>query len=263
MKKSIAYLIVTIMTVVSLCGCKKTEETPQPAPEETTEAVTEKAEEPAPEDAPAPAEQEETKPEEEAEAAPEETAEEEVPADDETVLPPYEYPGPEVFYTVLYQYLLDEYGDNYEEADVTIPTPFIIAEDESDHDDIKIWGDFWINSYNLNGDILENVAGGSYPGLIHIKATDDAAGYEVTGMEVVSDGSDYDPTAKKIFGDHYDEFVALGADDEGRNAIRAQIIANYAAANDLSITAYQDYGWDPVTLPEENIDSFYSNLDGE
>ena len=75
--------------------------------------------------------------------------------------------------------------------------------------------------------------------------------------------TDYDPaeSAKKIFGDHYNEFEKLSADDKASEQTRAQIIANYVAANNLKITAYQDYGWDPVTLPEENIDSFYSVLD--
>ena len=29
------------------------------------------------------------------------------------------------------------------------------------------------------------------------------------------------------------------------------IIANYVAANNPLITQYQDYGWEPVPLPEE------------
>lgn len=173
-------------------------------------------------------------------------------------LPPYEYPGPEAFYSVLYQYLIDEFGGNYPEAEVTIPCPVIIAEDESDRDDIRVWGDFWIFNYNLNGDVLENTSGGSYPGVIHLQATDDAAGYKVTKMEVVGDGSQFEPTAKRIFGNYYKELLKSSSDTEEREKIRAQIIANYAAANNLNITAYQDFGWDPVTLPEENIDSFYS-----
>ncbi len=174
-------------------------------------------------------------------------------------LPAYEYPGPEEFYWVLYDYLIKELGKDYEPSDVGIPCPIIIAEDESDKNDIKIWGNFWYYTYELNGDTLETKAGGSYPGLIHVKYTDE--GYEVTGMEVVGDGSDFDPTSKEIFGDHYNEFIMSNANSEGNEQTRAQIIANYVAANDLPITQYQDFGWDPVKLPEENIDNFYSILD--
>ncbi|MBQ6441641.1 MAG: hypothetical protein IJJ13_03505 [Lachnospiraceae bacterium] len=173
-------------------------------------------------------------------------------------LPQYEYPGPELFYSVLYQYLTDELSKNYDAAQVSIPCPVIVAEDDSDKSDIRVYGNFWILNYNLDGDTLECVSGGSYPGCVHIKQTDD--GYEVTSMDVVADGSDFTESAKKIFGDHYDAFMKDGEDEKTRDALRAQIIANYAAANNLDIKAYQDEGWDPVTLPEENIDSFYSAL---
>ena len=80
-------------------------------------------------------------------------------------------------------------------------------------------------------------------------------------MDVCEDGESFDESAKKIFGDNYDAFMKDGEDEKLREETRAQIIANYVAANNLDIKAYQDFGWDPVTLPEENIDSFYSTLD--
>ena len=80
-------------------------------------------------------------------------------------------------------------------------------------------------------------------------------------MDVVEDGSGFTESAKKIFGKYYDSFMKDGEDEKLREETRAQIIANYAAANNLKITAYKDYGWDPVTLPDENTDSFYSKLD--
>lgn len=173
-------------------------------------------------------------------------------------LPAYEYPGPEVFYSVLYKYLIDEYAGNYPEAEVSIPCPVIVSMDESDKSDIRVYGNFWIFNYDLNGQTLESSSGGSYPGCIHVKSTDD--GYEVTSMDVVEDAAGFTESAKKIFGDKYDIFMKNGEDEKLREETRAQIIANYVAANNLDITAYKDYGWDPVKLPEENIDSFYSEL---
>lgn len=173
-------------------------------------------------------------------------------------LPPYQYPGPELFYTVVYQYLIDELAKNYPAADVSIPCPIIVAEDESNKNDICVWGDFWIFNYDLNGDTLECKSGGSYPGCIHVKdVLDDPRGYVVTDFEIVGDGSDFTPTAKKIFGKHYDKFIKVESDDKERDKVRAQIIANYAVDNNLDIKAFKDYGWDPVMLPEENIDGFY------
>ena len=164
-------------------------------------------------------------------------------------LPAYEYPGPELFYTVMYRYIIDEFGKHYDPADVGIPCPIIVAEDYSDENDMKVWGIFQYYNYILNGDTLECVSGGSYPGCMHL--TDTEEGYEVTGFDAVGDGSDHDPSARKIFGEHYDEFIKKSADDKECERIRAQIIADYVAANDLSITEYKDYGWDPVVLPGE------------
>ncbi len=173
-------------------------------------------------------------------------------------LPEYSYPGPELFYSVLYDYLKDKLMDSPNENEVTIPCPIIVYMDESNNDDIRVYGNFWIYNYALERDTLKTSSGGSYPGCIHLKSTD--AGYEVTDMEIVEDGSNYTESAKKIFGEHYDDFVKATGDSATTEEIRAQIIANYVAANNLSVTAYQDYGWDPVALPKENIDTFYSDL---
>ena len=173
-------------------------------------------------------------------------------------LPVYEYLGPELFYSVLYQYMVGYLVDVYSDREVNVPCPVILTVDERNMDDIKVYGDFWMFSYYLDGDIMKNSSGGSYPGCIHVKNT--AEGYEVTGMDMVKDGNQYMPTAKQIFGEYYDDFMKLDNDLEGRETFRAQIIANYVTANNLNITAYQDTGWDPVTLPKENIDTFYSDL---
>lgn len=175
-----------------------------------------------------------------------------------SALPAYEYPGPELYYTVLYDYMAKELGQYFDAADVGIPCPVIIYEDESNKEDIRVYGDFQFYNYSLDGDTLKTESGGSFPGCIHIKSTD--SGYEVTGFDRVEDGSGFTTSAKKIFGSHYDAYISR--DEKEAEKTRAQIIANYVAANGLGITQYQDYGWDPVKLPEENIDSFYSNLDG-
>ena len=240
------------------CGSNAVSE---PAPEVQTEA------EPAPEaqNEATPEAQNEAQPAAEPEAA--ETAEDETEktTDDESgdtakeKLPDYEYPGPELFYYVLYDYLNTHLMEKNNEDEVSIPCPIIVYEDESNRDDILVYADFRIYSYYLDGDILKTSSGGSFPGCIHLKSTD--AGYEVTDMELVEDGSSYTDSAKKIFGEHYDDFTKAIADTEETERIRAQIICNYVSANGLSVTGYQDYGWDPQSLPEENTDSFYSTLD--
>lgn len=113
--------------------------------------------------------------------------------------------------------------------------------------DIKIWGDFWVMNYDADGDTLKAVSGGSYPGCFHVAKSDEV--YDVTAFDVVADGSDYDSSAKEIFGEYYEDFVKLSSDDTGRNKERAKQISEYVKENGLSFTQYQDYGWDPVVLP--------------
>lgn len=176
-------------------------------------------------------------------------------------LPAYEYPGPEQFYYVVYDYIVNVLGKGYLPGEVTIPCPLIVYEDDSSASEVLLYGDFWVYNYSLNanGTTLMTVSGGSHPGLMHIAKTD--SGYSVTDFDAVGDGSDFEPTAKRIFGNHYDDLIKISSDKDAAEATRAQIIANYAAANDLPITGYQDYGWEKRALPTENIDSFYSDLD--
>ncbi len=176
-------------------------------------------------------------------------------------LPAYEYPGPEQFYYVVYDYITNVLGKGYLPGDVTIPCPLIVYEDDSNASEVLLYGDFQVYNYSLNaeGTTLMTVSGGSHPGLMHIAKTE--SGYAVTDFDAVGDGSDFEPTAKRIFGDRYNDLIKVSSDKDAAEATRAQIIANYAAANDLPITGYQDYGWEKRALPTENIDSFYSDLD--
>ncbi|MCR5322123.1 MAG: hypothetical protein K6E85_02390 [Lachnospiraceae bacterium] len=179
--------------------------------------------------------------------------------DMKTALPAYSYPGPELFYTVLYDYVAKEIGGKLE-GGVVIPDIMVTDVDESDKNDIKVYGDFACYTYTADGDTLERTSGGSYPGCVHIKSTD--AGYEVTGMDMTEDGSNFDESVDRIFGDKAEAFRKAYADDAEKQRVWTQTLANYVAANGLDFKFVKDYGWDAIKLPTENIDSFYSVLDG-
>lgn len=71
-------------------------------------------------------------------------------------------------------------------------------------------------------------------------------------MEEAGDGEDYVEDIKRFAdGDQElaDQYFA-GADlgTEANQAIRTWFIKAYVEANGLNITAYQDYGWEPVEL---------------
>lgn len=161
---------------------------------------------------------------------------------------PYYYTGNDPIEQTVFHYISDELGKNYDESDVTIPSPIIIAKDDSNKDDILVWGIFWIENYNLEGDTFKCVSGGAYPGLMHMKTAETESGYDVTSFDAVEDGAGYDESAKKIFGDKYDQFVKADADSDAHNKLRAELISEYVKDNNIPATKYQDEGWDPVEL---------------
>ena len=161
-------------------------------------------------------------------------------------LPGYVYPDKDSVLFEVYRYLIDGLGIQYDPADVCVPVVAAIAVDESNEDDILVYGDFWVYNYNLKDDTLETQSGGNYPGVIHLKKT--KTGYEALSFDVCEDGTDFDESAKSLFGDHYDDFMKIYSDSVAIENMRRQILADYVLENKLNINQYQDYGWDPVSL---------------
>ena len=145
------------------------------------------------------------------------------------------------YFTVIDRYLIDEFGRHYAEGEHCVPLQNIVAVDESNGSDILVWGDFWVFNYNQAGDTLKCVSGGSHPGLMHLRQTE--KGYEVAAFDRVGDGSEFLPTAKKIFGDKYEAFQTINSNDVERERLRAEGLAEYVRQNGLTVTMYQDFGW--------------------
>ena len=154
------------------------------------------------------------------------------------------------YFPAIERYLIKECGSKYLEGEYCVPFQTVIAVDERNADDILVWGDFWVFNYNLVGDILETISGGSHPGLMHIKQTD--TGFEVTAFDQVENGSRNTPSAKKIFGDKYNNFHAINSDEQRRERHRAEVLANYVQKHNNPAKKYQDYGWPVKELPFEN-----------
>ena len=128
-----------------------------------------------------------------------------------------------------------------------IPNFIIMKADESNPGDIKVWGNFEIENYDLQGDNLLCKNGGSNPGLIHLRQTP-AGTYEVTGAEMVGDCSDYTPDVNRIFGADQDLLRAFSNQDLIREKNRTDTIRRYVMRNNLPVNTYQDYGWDKVSV---------------
>jgi hypothetical protein len=150
------------------------------------------------------------------------------------------------YFTAIERYLVKECGSKYLKGQYCVPFQTVVAVDERNDEDILVWGDFWVFNYNLAGDTLETVSGGSHPGLMHIKQTD--TGFEVTAFDQVEDGSRYMPSAKRIFGEKYNVFHAINSDADRREQHRAEALASYVKKYNIPATKYKDYGWPAKSL---------------
>ena len=156
----------------------------------------------------------------------------------------YGYAGDDPVEAACYQHMAEVIGPQYAEAEISIPTVQIFHVDYTPEDEVVVFGDFWVENYNVNGDVLECVSGGNHPGVMHVSKAD----YTVTAFDQVADGADFDSSAKELFGEHYDVFMAVYSDSDARDENRKITVSDYVNLNGLDVNYYQDPGWDPVEL---------------
>ena len=150
------------------------------------------------------------------------------------------------FLPAIHRYLVDSISMHYAEAEIHVPLPTVVAVDDSNADDIRVWGEYWVMNFNQVGDTLKFVSGGSHAGLLHIRQTE--KGYEVTAFDQVGDGSLFEKTAKKIFGGKYDAFMAVYSDHEKRMRHHQELLSEYVREHRLTATVYQENGQDVIPL---------------
>ena len=174
-------------------------------------------------------------------AEPEETAESAAEPDVDATK--YGYGGTDPVEAAVYQYMVEEVSKSYDKTDVSIPTVSIVHVDYTPEDEILVYGDFWIDNYNIKGDTLRDISGGNYPGVIHLSKD-----YVVTAFDQVADGGDFDASAKELFGDYYDDFIAVYNDSDARAELRRATVTDYVNFNGLDVKKYKDKGWPAVEL---------------
>ncbi len=146
------------------------------------------------------------------------------------------------------EYLTGTIAKGYSPAKESISYWSYCEVDDSDKNDIRVWGDFHVENYDIVGDTLMFVSGGNHPGEMHLKQ-DTEGKFTVTGFDPVADGSNFLPSAKKIFGDRFDAFQASNSDHIRREEVRKGAIANYVSKRGLPVKVYKDYGWPAVEIP--------------
>ena len=161
------------------------------------------------------------------------------------------------YLVAIENYLVNEFGKNYTPGELCIPNYSVINIEEpgepSDSTevitatDIKVWGDWWIFNYNIVGDTLKCVSGGSHPGMFQLEKEGDA--YKIVAFDQVEDGSRNLTSAKRIFGDLYEDFHAINSNEEVRDSVRLAMVAQYVQEHKIPVTMLQDFGWPAVPLP--------------
>lgn len=143
-------------------------------------------------------------------------------------------------------YLVKEEGIHYSPGELCIPTLMLVASEEVDSVQARVWGDFWIFWYTKSCDTLKTVSGGNHSGCMSL--TRQEGKLSVTSFEQTVDGSGNVASAKRIFGPHYDVFQKMHSNSDVREAVRKEQLQDYIRLNGLNIKYYQDYGWDAVEL---------------
>ena len=168
----------------------------------------------------------------------------------EKKLPAYVYPGVDPLYRTICAYIISEFGSQFDAEDLGVPCPIIVDIDESNPEDIRVSGEFWYQNYDLQGESLCMISGGSFPGMLHLRKTDSdgETGYEVTGADLVADGSDSDESAQEIFGVNYDAYIALGTFISVRELMQIQMLEDYLQQNQVLVTKVQADEWKSIDL---------------
>ncbi len=131
-------------------------------------------------------------------------------------------------------YLIREIGCQYLQGEICIPTLMMVAEEDS-----VVYGDFWIMWYNLAGDTLKMVSGGNHSGKMTIAESNGT--FVVTAFEQTLDGAANEPSAKRIFGEHYDIYHSMHSNESVREAVWQEQLSEYIRRHNLSARYYQDY----------------------
>jgi hypothetical protein len=134
-------------------------------------------------------------------------------------------------------YLVHEIGEHYQKGEICIPVLMMVHEQED-----SVWGDFWVNWYNIAGDTLKCISGGNHPGCMTLD------GLTITGFEQTVDGAGNEASAKRIFGSHYDIYHNMHSNEQVREAVRKEQLGEYVKRHGLPFRYYQDYGWPAVEL---------------
>ncbi len=139
------------------------------------------------------------------------------------------------------EYLVREIGSQYVQGELCIPTLMIVAAEETEADTAHVWCDCWVEWYNQVGDTLKTVSGGNHSGCMTLVQENGRP--RVTNFEQTLDGAGFLPSAKRIFGSHFDVYENMHSNHHVCEAVRKEQLREYVKSHSLGARCYQDYGW--------------------
>ena len=160
----------------------------------------------------------------------------------------YGYYGDDSVERAVYKYIAEELPKEFKPplyAPTKIHIPFVkyISIDHKDDEDL-VYIDSWLENHNIVGDILECTNTGGYSGVMHVKNN------KVVKFDQLINLNYSGAKAKKILGDHYDEFMKVQDEEGTLENFRRETIRKYVESNGLKVTKFQDEGWDPEEIYE-------------
>ena len=143
-------------------------------------------------------------------------------------------------------YLVNEIGEHYLKGEICIPAISVVGWERADSNYVPMLCDCWVFWYTPSGDTLKCVSGGNHSGLMSLEVTDGK--YTVTSFEQTVDGAGWEPSARRIFGPHYDIYMNIHSNQDIREENRRMQLRNHLQRRGISAHYYQDYGWPAVKI---------------
>lgn len=168
----------------------------------------------------------------------------------------FEYNGTDKYLKAITDEMVKVGNEHFgKQGAVEIPSPLIVKTDDSDKNDIKVYGDFTIDGYIMNGTIFDMKNGGSFPGCYHLK--DENGNVTFVKSEIAEDGSDnYSSLVKICGGDENLTKEIFAAKDKDKDETRVKFAKMYAKEHNLRLSGIKDYGW-PVILFDDIDDAVF------
>ena len=173
---------------------------------------------------------------------------------EKTGLPAYTFEGDDPIQTAVLNALATyDFGYTVPEGGVVVPAPIILkTEVNQDETEATVYGNFWVFTYELKDKTLVCTSGGEAAGVMKLAKKDGQ--WVMTSLEVAEAGDNYQENVLAFAnGDKELEEAYLAAGDVSEGPLeqyRRSYLILYVLANNLDIEAYQDYGWDPVSLTD-------------